>query len=88
MLIVNQGGQVVTVKGGYAVAEDIMTVEECAKYLKTGVSTIYRLAREGKIPATKVGNQWRFRKERIDKWLDEQGAQKSSEPGEKERGKS
>ena len=53
--------------------EEIMTIEECAKYLKTSVSTIYRLAQEGKIPASKVGNQWRFRKEKIDEWLD-QGA--------------
>lgn len=51
-------------------AEEVMTVEECAKYLKTGISTIYKLAQEGKIPANKVGNQWRFRKEKIDEWLD------------------
>ncbi|MCL0046893.1 helix-turn-helix domain-containing protein [Thermodesulfovibrionales bacterium] len=50
--------------------EEIMTIEECAKYLKTSVSTIYKLAQEGKIPASKVGNQWRFRKEEIDNWLD------------------
>jgi excisionase family DNA binding protein len=50
--------------------EEIMTIEECAKYLKTSVSTIYKLAQEGKIPATKVGNQWRFRKEKLDEWLD------------------
>lgn len=51
-------------------ADEIMTVEELAKYLKTGVATIYKLAQEGKIPATKVGNQWRFRKEKIDEWMD------------------
>jgi len=50
--------------------EEIMTIEECAKYLKTSVSTIYKLAQEGKISATKVGNQWRFRKEKVNKWLD------------------
>jgi len=54
-------------------ADEIMTVEELAKYLKTGVATIYKLAQEGKIPATKVGNQWRFRKEKIDEWLDQGG---------------
>lgn len=36
--------------------EEIMTIEECAKYLKTSVSTIYKLAQEVKISATKVGN--------------------------------
>lgn len=54
-------------------ADEIMTVEELAKYLKTGVTTIYNLAQEGKIPATKVGNQWRFRKEKINEWLDKGG---------------
>jgi len=43
--------------------KEIMTVEELLKYLKTGVATIYKLAQEGKIPATKVGNRWRFRKD-------------------------
>ena len=47
-------------------SEEIMTIEECAKYFKTSISTIHRLAQEGKIPASKVGNQWRFRKEKID----------------------
>jgi len=54
-------------------ADEIMTVEELAKYLKTGVATIYKLAQEGKIPATKVGNQWRFRKQKIDEWMDKGG---------------
>jgi len=54
-------------------AKEIMTVEEVAKYVRTGVATIYKLAQEGRIPATKVGNQWRFRKEKIDEWLDQGG---------------
>jgi len=49
----------------------IMTLEEIAKYLKIGKSTLYKMAREGKIPAVKIANQWRFRKEDIDKWLQE-----------------
>jgi excisionase family DNA binding protein len=45
-----------------------MTLEETAKYLKIGKSTLYKMAREGKIPAVKIANQWRFRKDEIDKW--------------------
>jgi excisionase family DNA binding protein len=48
---------------------EIMTLEETARYLKIGKSTLYKMAREGKIPAVKIANQWRFRKEDIDKWL-------------------
>jgi len=50
---------------------EIMTLEETAKYLKIGKSTLYKMAREGKIPAVKIANQWRFRKEDIDKWLED-----------------
>ena len=50
----------------------IMTLEEVAKYLRVHKSTIYRMAREGAIPSSKVANQWRFRKARIDEWLMEQ----------------
>ena len=44
------------------------TVEEIATYLKLHPYTIRRLAREKKIPAFRVGGQWRFRKDEIDDW--------------------
>jgi excisionase family DNA binding protein len=47
----------------------LMTVEEAAVYLRVGKKTIYRLLKKGKIPATKVGRQWRFNKASIDEWL-------------------
>lgn len=47
---------------------EIMTLEETAKYLKIGKSTLYKMVREGKIPAVKIANQWRFRKDEIDEW--------------------
>ena len=48
---------------------ELMTVEELEKYLRFTRKTIYRLLKEGSIPATKIGNKWRFDKEVIDKWL-------------------
>ena len=50
---------------------DVMTMDELAGYLKISKSTAYKLVREGKIPCQKVGRHWRFRKETIDRWLDE-----------------
>ena len=50
---------------------EIMTLEETAKYLRIGKSTLYKMAREGEVPAIKIANQWRFRKRDIDKWLEE-----------------
>lgn len=47
----------------------LMTVGEVADYLRVTKKTIYRLLMRGKIPATKVGNQWRFTQRSIDKWL-------------------
>ena len=49
----------------------ILTVDELAEYLKIPKSTLYKLAQEGKIPGQKVGRHWRFRRESIDRWLDE-----------------
>ena len=48
----------------------ILTVVEISEYLKIPRSTIYKLVREGKIPAQKIGRHWRFRKEAIDHWLE------------------
>jgi len=46
-----------------------LTVEEAAKYLKMGKSTLYDLARKGNIHAHKMGREWRFDAEELDEWL-------------------
>lgn len=48
----------------------VLTIEEASKYLRIPLSTLYKLAQDGKIPCQKVGRHWRFRKETIDNWLD------------------
>lgn len=47
-----------------------MTLQEVAEYLQLSKDMIYRLAQNGKIPASKVGSRWRFRRERIDRWME------------------
>lgn len=47
---------------------DIMTLEEVATYLKLKPQTIYTWAQEKRIPAAKLGKEWRFRKSIIDEW--------------------
>ncbi len=49
----------------------VLTIEELAEYLKISKSTLYKLAQEGRIPGQKVGKHWRFRKDAIDRWLEE-----------------
>ncbi len=48
---------------------DIMTVEEVSAYLKLKPQTIYTWAQERKIPAAKIGKEWRFKKSIIDEWF-------------------
>ena len=54
----------------------LLTFDEVKKYLRVSSSTLYRMAQAGKIPASKVGRAWRFKKEKIDAWLDKQGKRK------------
>lgn len=60
---------------------EMMTVKEVADYLKMKPVTIYKLAKEGKIPAFKVASFWRFKKDLIEKWaVDESRKNFKSEP--------
>ena len=47
----------------------IMTPKEAAKYLGFHLVTVYRLLKKREIPATKIGGQWRFKKDVLDAWL-------------------
>jgi len=63
--------------------DEIMTIEEVAKYLKLKPQTIYTWAQKGKIPAAKLGKEWRFKKIVIDKWFNQHIDQRFSEYLEK-----
>ena len=52
--------------------ESFLTTEEVLDYLQVNLRTVYRLIKAGKIPAVRVGRQWRFRKRDIDTWLESQ----------------
>ena len=52
--------------------EGFLTTEEVLRYLQVNLRTVYRLIKAGKIPAVRVGRQWRFRKRDIDGWLENQ----------------
>ncbi len=47
----------------------VMTLEEVARYLRINKSTVYRMARDGTLPAWKLGNAWRFKKDAIERWI-------------------
>jgi excisionase family DNA binding protein len=50
--------------------DNLMTLAEVAAYLRLSKDTVYRMASGGRLPASKVGSQWRFRKGDVDQWLD------------------
>jgi excisionase family DNA binding protein len=64
--------------------ETFLTTEEVLEYLQVNLRTVYRLIKAGKLPAVRVGRQWRFRKVDLDAWLDSQrpgGPRPPSEAG-------
>jgi excisionase family DNA binding protein len=62
--------------------ETFLTTEEVLEYLQVNLRTVYRLIKAGRIPAVRVGRQWRFRKTDLDAWLEGQrrGVRVSASP--------
>ena len=52
-----------------AIDHEVLTVKEVSELLKIHEATIYKMIRKGKIPAFKIGSDWRFRKEEIARWM-------------------
>ena len=52
-------------------SDGIMGIKEVADYLNMKEQTVYRLVQQRKIPALKIGGQWKAKKEHIDKMFDE-----------------
>ena len=59
-------------KNGAGKKTEIMTLREVAKYLGLHAMTVYKLTREGRVPAAKIGGQWRFKRDVLDQWLEAQ----------------
>ncbi len=49
--------------------DDILTIEEVAKYLRVSDRTVYDWAQKGEIPAGKIGTVWRFKKSEVENWV-------------------
>ncbi len=58
--------------------DQIMTIEQVARYLSLHELTVRRLAREGEIPAFKVGRQWRVKKDLLDRWIEREASRHRS----------
>jgi excisionase family DNA binding protein len=58
----------VTAAGLGAVVRRVMTVQDVSAYLRVHPSTVYRLLKRNELPAFRVGSDWRFNVEAIDRW--------------------
>jgi len=58
-------------RGNRSLKGHVLTVTQVAEYLQVDEHTVYRLARARKIPAVKVAGQWRFKRDLLDRWLEE-----------------
>lgn len=52
--------------------DEILTLKQIAQLLKVAEKTVYTMAQNNELPAFKVRGQWRFRREDIDRWIDQQ----------------
>lgn len=59
--------------------EGILEVDEACKYLKMSKVTLYRHARNGVIPAFKVGGAWKFNKNSLDEWIQQRVKEDTAE---------
>lgn len=59
--------------------DEILTLKEVAQLLKVAEKTVYTMAQNKELPAFKVRGQWRFRREDIDRWIDQQTENKTAE---------
>ena len=53
------------------VDDEILTIDEVAKYLRVSERTVYEWAQKGEIPAGKIGTAWRFKKSDLGDWVNE-----------------
>jgi len=51
---------------------EVMDIRQASDYLGISPDTLYRYASDGFIPAFRLGNRWRFRRSRLDEWMDRQ----------------
>jgi excisionase family DNA binding protein len=67
-----------TGSGNMADSREVMNIRQASHYLGVSPDTLYKYVGEQKIPAFKLGNRWRFKKSRLDQWMEEKSSQMES----------
>ena len=58
---------------------EVMDIRQASDYLGISPDTLYKYASEGFVPAFKLGNRWRFKRSRLDQWMDRQSELQAAE---------
>ena len=56
-------------------SREVMNIRQASQYLGVSPDTLYKYVGEQSIPAFKLGNRWRFKKSRLDQWMEEKSSQ-------------
>ena len=59
-------------------APEVMNIRQASEYLGVSPDTLYKYVYEEKIPAFKLGNRWRFKKSKLDQWMEEKSTMRES----------
>jgi excisionase family DNA binding protein len=66
-------------------SREVMNIRQASQYLGVSPDTLYKYVGEQKIPAFKLGNRWRFKKSRLDQWMEEKSTQMEAKSKRKAR---
>jgi excisionase family DNA binding protein len=62
-------------KGIMADSREVMNIRQASQYLGVSPDTLYKYVGEQRIPAFKLGNRWRFKKSRLDQWMEDKSSE-------------
>jgi len=64
-------------------SREVMNIRQASQYLGVSPDTLYKYVNEQKLPAFKLGNRWRFKKSKLDQWMEEKSME--TEPHDKKK---
>jgi excisionase family DNA binding protein len=64
-------------------SREVMNIRQASQYLGVSPDTLYKYVNEQKIPAFKLGNRWRFKKSKLDQWMEEKSMETEPLPKKK-----
>jgi excisionase family DNA binding protein len=80
-----RGSETGTGKGNMGDSREVMNIRQASQYLGVSPDTLYKYVGEQKIPAFKLGNRWRFKKSRLDQWMEEKSSEMEPQPKKKQK---